>query len=396
MAVLYEIAGWADILLWIVFAVQVAYLLFFAWKGGMLRPWSAVRRPVRSKRRFAVFFPACKEDRVIVETVESFLRQDYPADSYEVVVISDRMQDRTNERLSGLPVTLLRVDFENSSKARALTFAVDKLDRKRYDVAVVMDADNTVQPDFLRRLNETFETGTRAVQAHRQAKNRNTPTAVLDAVSEEINNAVFRAGHIRSGLSSALIGSGMAFDYGWFRDNIRKTCTAGEDKELEALLLKLGIYIHYLPDVPVYDEKTQRGEAFGNQRRRWLAAQFGALAKGLRDLPGAIAGGNFDYADKLFQWMLLPRAVLIAGILFFGVLFTAADPVWGVKWGILLWLLGLAVAMAIPDSHADRQLSGALRKVPGLAAGMVLNLFRLRGVNKRFIHTEHGDESVVN
>ena len=293
MAVLYEIAGWADILLWIVFAVQVAYLLFFAWKGGMLRPWSAVRRPVRSKRRFAVFFPAYKEDRVIVETVESFLRQDYPADSYEVVVISDRMQDRTNERLSGLPVTLLRVDFENSSKARALTFAVDKLDRKRYDVAVVMDADNTVQPDFLRRLNETFETGTRAVQAHRQAKNRNTPTAVLDAVSEEINNAVFRAGHIRSGLSSALIGSGMAFDYGWFRDNIRKTCTAGEDKELEALLLKLGIYIHYLPDVPVYDEKTQRGEAFGNQRRRWLAAQFGAL--------DAAAAGGADCRHSLFR-----------------------------------------------------------------------------------------------
>ena len=57
MAVLYEIAGWADILLWIVFAVQVAYLLFFAWKGGMLRPWNAVRQPVRNKRRFAVFFP---------------------------------------------------------------------------------------------------------------------------------------------------------------------------------------------------------------------------------------------------------------------------------------------------------------------------------------------------
>ena len=102
MAVLYEIAGWADILLWIVFAVQVAYLLFFAWKGGMLRPWSAVRRPVRSKRRFAVFFPAYKEDRVIVETVESFLRQDYPADSYEVVVISDAGSDeRTIVRIAG-------------------------------------------------------------------------------------------------------------------------------------------------------------------------------------------------------------------------------------------------------------------------------------------------------
>ena len=46
MAVLYEIAGWADILLWIVFAVQVAYLLFFAWKGGMLRRAAASASPL--------------------------------------------------------------------------------------------------------------------------------------------------------------------------------------------------------------------------------------------------------------------------------------------------------------------------------------------------------------
>ena len=34
--------------------------------------------------------------------------------------------------------------------------------------------------------------------------------------------------------------------------------TAGEDKELELLLLKQRIYIEYLDHVPVYDEKTSQ------------------------------------------------------------------------------------------------------------------------------------------
>ena len=126
-------------------------------------------------------------------------------------------------------------------------------------------------------------------------------------------------------------------------------------------------------------------------------AQFGALAKGLRDLPGAIAGGNFDYADKLFQWMLLPRAVLIAGILFSGYCLRRPIPFGASNGGILLWLLRLAVAMAIPDSPCGQATER------GAAEGAWLGrrdgaepLPVAGGVNKRFIHTEHGDESVVN
>jgi hypothetical protein len=50
-----------------------------------------------------------------------------------------------------------------------------------------------------------------AVQGHRTAKNTNNSWAILDAISEEINNNIFRKGHRVLGLSSAIIGSGMAF-----------------------------------------------------------------------------------------------------------------------------------------------------------------------------------------
>ncbi|MFQ8804838.1 MAG: glycosyltransferase family 2 protein [Alistipes indistinctus] len=124
--------------------------------------------------------------------------------------------------------------------------------------------------------------------AHRRAKNLHTDTALLDAVSEEINNSIFRKGHVALGVSSALIGSGMAFDYNWFCNNITQVSSAGEDKELEVLLLKQGIFIEYLDDVEVLDEKTAGSRAFYNQRRRWLAAQWYSLKAAVRDLPGAV------------------------------------------------------------------------------------------------------------
>lgn len=140
-------------------------------------------------------------------------------------------------------------------------------------------------------MNDALDSGIQAVQAHRTAKNRDTDTAVLDAASEEVNNSIFRRGHVALGFSSALIGSGMAFDYKWFRENIACCTTSGEDKELEALLLRQGIYIDYLDDVRVLDEKVQGEGAYYNQRRRWIAAQFYALSSAVRQLPGAILSG---------------------------------------------------------------------------------------------------------
>ena len=48
-------------------------------------------------------------------------------------------------------------------------------------------------------------------------RTKDTNTAVLDAVSEEINNSIFRKGHTRLGFSSGLSGSGMAFEYDLFK-----------------------------------------------------------------------------------------------------------------------------------------------------------------------------------
>ncbi|WP_321437495.1 glycosyltransferase [uncultured Bacteroides sp.] len=378
-----------DTILFFLMAISVGYLFVFAVASMSRMNYSY---PLAKKKyRFAILFPAYKEDKVIEQTMQSFLQQEYLKESYDVVVISDKMKDSTNQRLRQLPIDLLIVDFENSSKAKALNFGMDQLADREYDMIVILDADNTVQPNFLQQISNAYESGANVIQAHRMAKNLNTSTAILDAVSEEINNSIFRKGHVKLGLSSALIGSGMVFEYGWFKENIKKVSSAGEDKELEMLLLKQRVYIDYMDNIPVYDEKTQKENAFNNQRRRWLSAQFASLWEALPDLPDAIFTRNIDYCDKIFQWMMLPRVLMIGVIGLLSIATTFINWEWSIKWWILLLILFGALCMAIPDYLVNKPFKKAIIKVPLLAFMMFLNLFRTKGVNKKFIHTEHGE-----
>lgn len=377
-----------DWILFIVLGLPALYLFVFALFS--MRRSRDPFPPAQRKLRFAVVIPAYKGDDVIGPAIEAALAQEYPHDRFEVVVVADKFRPESLERLAKLPIRLLVADFDESSKARALNLAAEQLGPDAADLIAILDVDNIAAPDFLGKVNDAFCAGAGAVQGHRMALNRDTDTALLDAASEEINNAIFRQGHVALGLSSALIGSGMAFDHKWFCAHIGRVSTAGEDKELEALLLRQRVYIEYLDDAVVYDEKVRGERNFSNQRRRWLAAQADMLFRALRDLPGAVFSGNIDYCDKLVQWMIPPRILLLGLIPAFALLTTLLEADRSIKWWVALLLLLFALAFALPDYLMDERLRRALRRTPRLFLLMAANLFRLRGVNRRFIHTDHG------
>lgn len=388
---LYTILDNIDSLCFFLLGTSVLYLFVFALLSHIKR--KDIYPAAGKLHRFVILYPAYKEDRVIGNAISNFLEQDYPKSCYDVVVISDQMQDDTINRLKSMPVTLMEVHFQQSSKAKAMQYAMENLDKNTYDMVVIMDADNTVEPNFLHELNKAYHSGCLVIQAHRMAKNLNTDTAILDAVSEEINNSIFRKGHVRLGLSAALIGSGMAIDFQWFKKNIFKLQTAGEDKELEALLLKENIFIEYLEHVNVYDEKTQKDSTFYNQRRRWLASQLFAIKNNIGKLPGALFDGKFDYANKICQWMMLPRVLLLGFIGIISIIVLLYQWTWAIKWFILELLLVITLSLAVPDYLVNEQFKKAVWKAPKLFLLMTLNLFRLKGVNKKFIHTEHGENN---
>ena len=251
-----------DWFLYILLSINVAYLLVYS-LASLRRGKPLASVPARACKRFAVLIAAYREDAVILSTVHACLAQDYPDDKYDVTVISDHMRPETNAALSSLPIKLLQVDFEKSTNTKSLKAALEYLDKAAYDVALVIDADNIIAPSYLSEVNDAFAVpGVRVVQTHRVAKNLNTDMAYLDAVSEEINNSIFRSGHANLGMSAALIGSGMAFDYPLFYDAMMSnTSVGGFDRVLEMKLLYEGVHFHYLPDTFVKDEKIQQANS---------------------------------------------------------------------------------------------------------------------------------------
>ena len=378
-----------DLLLWAFMTISVAYITFYALVSLFSRKGiKTVDVPESPESTFLVLFPAYSEDRVIVGSVKKFLFQNYPQDKYHVAVISDHQQESTERLLSDLPVTVLRPVFDKSSKAKALQFAISEVSGQ-YDYVVVLDADNIVETDFLHRLNILLKEGYKAVQCHRCAKNSDSSVSVLDGVSEEINNTLFRKAHNLIGLSSALIGSGMCFDYSWFSSHVTKLTTAGEDRELEVFLLREGIYIKYADDILVFDEKVSSADNFQRQRQRWMSAQVNCFLSMIRHLPEAVIRLNINYIDKTIQQMLIPRSMLLLFLLFMSLVMSAAAPWWSIKWWSLLVLTGLSLFLAIPARLRTKSVFSKVGTLLRLSIKMARNVRHIDHKNEDFIHTDH-------
>jgi cellulose synthase/poly-beta-1,6-N-acetylglucosamine synthase-like glycosyltransferase len=379
-----------EIILWCIIACSVAYVVFFAFislfydKDDQVAIHAAALK--NEMTRFLILYPAYKEDSVIVNAVEQFLLQDYPTSHYMVAVISDHMQPETNEILRKMPITLLTPTFEKSSKAKAMQYAINEV-KGDFDNVVILDADNVVRPDFLSQLN-VLCTIYDAIQCHRCAKNANNDVAVLDGASEEINNTIFRKAHNRLGLSSALIGSGMCFKYDLFKKNVFELKTAGEDREMEALLLSQEVFIKYAPDIHVFDEKVSSQDNFQRQRMRWMTAQIQSLFSQLPQIPNAIIHGNINYIDKTIQQALIPRSILIVLLVGISILLTITVPDWCEKWWFLFGLLAISLFIALPSQLRIRSFAKVFA-IPGLVLRMLKNVLHIDRKNTDFIHTEH-------
>lgn len=375
--------------------VQVGYLFIFSLAGslGKRRKWGAAKQ-LRSIR---IFMPGYREDAVILASAQAALQQNYPADKYEVVVIADSFSAATLAALRSLPIRVVEVSFEKSTKGKALHKALEATAHEPLDIALILDADNLMAEGFLHAVNDAFEAGYSVVQGHRTAKNTNTPFALLDACTEEINNHIFRRGHVAAGLPSALIGSGMAFGYGLFESLLHNIGdTAGEDKEIEFRLMRIRKNIAFLDGHFVYDEKVANTAVFGKQRSRWLGAQLEFLEaygmEGFRQL----LRGNIAFFDKALQMFLLPR-VMLAGFVFLWLLCTFLFVPGFLSSAALLTIsLMISLCLGIPRRWYNRQLIAALLHIPGALLAMMVALAQSGKARKNFIHTPHGEVTQVN
>lgn len=89
--------------------------------------------------------------------------------------------------------------------------------------------------------------------------------------------------------------------------------------------------------------------------------------------------------------LLPPRLVQLVAVFGFTLLATLVYRPAASKWWILSAAQVAAMFIPVPARLLNGRLLKALMQVPSLALGTIASLFHLKGANKKFIHTEHGE-----
>jgi hypothetical protein len=92
---------------------------------------------------------------------------------------------------------------------------------------------------------------------------------------------------------------------------------------------------------------------FNEQRRRWVFDQARSLVKNIRYLPSAIFNQHYDWVDKILQWMLLPRSIMLIIIVIMSITLPFIYFTLAVKWWIVTIVWGFSLAIATPDELVD-------------------------------------------
>jgi len=368
-----NVLTWGDEILFLLFAISIAYLFIFAIFS--LKEERSKYKFSQTDYKYSLFLILNGNDQSILKSVESINAQEFPKGNFDTYVLWNKADSEIIATLEGLGVLTIKVSDEYFKKGKMIEFALEQCTRK-YDAAVILKSGNTIEKDFLREINNAYHSGGMAIQTHRISVGHKSNTGILNALGEEINNAIYRRGHVNLGFSSSLLGSGMVFNFDWLRQNIGRTSGHSLTKQLESMLHRQGIFIEYLENVHVMEEKANRLNEFDKQRRYWYSAERKTARKSLIYFPRALLSGNFDFCDKIIQWLMPSKYVLLILTASISGLLLWWDWSLSLKWWILLFTLVLSILLAIPARFMNFRTTLSLISLPLLALSILKNIFR--------------------
>lgn len=363
-----------DAVLFLLLCIPVLYLFICALfsLGRYKNPY----QPAKVTHRFLVLFTVLRNGKEVINSINHFLdTQLYPRNKYDVAVAATQLPEEDLVTLLQMPVNIVVPDKEQCTKVYAIQQVMERYSPAEYDMVVIFNSDNRIVPNALSLFNNAYYSGCDAIQAHRMTENLTTSIAVLNATSEEINNNIFRKAHTRMGFSSALIGSAMAFDFPMFHEIAPKLKGSDLSKAMETALLEQNIFTEYMEEVVCYSKKEESADGYEAQRIGWLRSQYSSTIFALRKLPITLLRGQWDYALKLFQWLMPSRFLLIALIVLCAICITLLDWTLSFKWYALLVVIAITFLMALPDGEVNKRFKRSVWALPILVFASVFSHF---------------------
>lgn len=219
---------------------------------------------------FTILIPTRNEEEVIKDAIQSFKRQKYPKDNYEIVVVINNTTDNTLGVCNVEGVRYILCERKIKNKGDALKEAFDRLKKEKTDAYIIMDADNVVNDEFLGEMNKSLNEGTLVAKSSMDIKAKeNTWVSSSYAIYFFIQSILYSIPRNNIGASCAINGTGIMIKkevidkYGF---NVR---TITEDLEFMTLCALNNIKIKFVEGAICYAEHPSDFKVSMIQRRRW-------------------------------------------------------------------------------------------------------------------------------
>ena len=254
--------------------------------------------------RYAILIAARNEEAVLPHLLRSIAAQDYPASLIRTFVVADNCTDRTAALAEAGGATVFRrFDQKQIGKGYALNHLLSRIDETEgldnFDAFLIFDADNLLEPDYVRRINRVCSDGYDAFCGYRNSKNFGSNWLSAGYGLWYLHDSThLNRSRMRLGTPCAVNGTG----FGFTRDLLRRTggwnfFTLTEDIEFTTWCAARGIRVGYCHDAILYDEQPTSLAVSIRQRTRWVQGGLQVSVRYAGDLfRGLFKGGRTTYA----------------------------------------------------------------------------------------------------
>ncbi|MBU5335363.1 glycosyltransferase family 2 protein [Intestinibacter bartlettii] len=273
--------------------------------------------------KFLILVAAHNEEDVIESTLKNLEKIDYPKELFDLYVVNDNSTDSTGvlcDKRGAMHIDTIEKKFprEGVGKSAGLQYALRALGfeklKEKYDMLLVLDADNHVDSNILREINSQwlYEGKPEAIQTYLDSKNARSLIATGYATAYNITNRFFQLSKKRIGLNNAIGGTGFAVRMDWLI-NTGGFCYKSlvEDLEMSIEIFKSGGQVSWNHFTRIYDEKPDTLKISIKQRIRWCQGHwYVAFTNAFELIKGFFKSKcDFRYIDQLLYLFNMGKSV---------------------------------------------------------------------------------------
>ena len=243
--------------------------------GGLVTPKNNnFPQKKREKHKFCILIPARNESNVIEELLTSIEKQTMKIPREDVYIIVEDKNDLTVSIVDKHKMNIVfRKDLSKKRKGYALDDAIKDilLKNKKYTAYFILDADNVLDKNFIKKLSSDFDNGYDVGIGYRNTKNGDNLVACSSALAFSLVNTLNNEGKMRYSNTLSISGTGF-----YIRGNIVESWggfpfnSLTEDYELSLYCTLNNLTTSYNKDAIFYDEQPEKFSWSMIQRTRWV------------------------------------------------------------------------------------------------------------------------------